>query len=159
MKVVCKYYVTSVTESKWEGQPADAPRRAEVNLQAVYSKDPTTEDHSFWSASPNGTLKMTVENDDIDKFRPGTYWKIWTEPLPDPLTLTAEELTAYTNEPDVWVLTHLAKQWNSQLDIQLSKSKVNGVFKVSISNQNVWPSYLNKIDSLYRVTFTPFEKG
>ena len=43
----------------------------EVEMSPVFSNDPEHENKAFWDATPNGNLKMIVNNNSLDDFKPG----------------------------------------------------------------------------------------
>ena len=52
----------------------------EYEFNAVYSTDPTHENKFFWDATPNASLKMTINNRQAQVFEPGKeYYLDFTE--------------------------------------------------------------------------------
>ena len=50
-----KFRVATIT--RHAGMPGES-----VTLSPVYSSDPHSENHAFWSATPNGKVEMTITN-------------------------------------------------------------------------------------------------
>lgn len=81
----CKFYVASVTRHGFmngEGKPVT--NSIEVRLCAVYApKDDQSENHKFWSASPSGELKLSVNNPAcFDFFKEGHEMYLDLTPAP-----------------------------------------------------------------------------
>lgn len=77
-KARCKFYVSAQNISST--QPFDNQSTyfsATIKLNAAYSPDSTTENYSFWKATPcgNATIHITGE-EQIEKFKAGSFWYI-----------------------------------------------------------------------------------
>lgn len=62
------------------------PPQRQITLKPVYSTNPEHENKQFWDATPNGELKMTVNNSAAAEFfKPGTeYYIDFSEAPPTP---------------------------------------------------------------------------
>lgn len=66
MSVRAKFRVTQVTDfGSYDGGKTP---NLKVTLNAVYSNDPKSENHSFSSSTPSGEIWMMVSNPAIDGF-------------------------------------------------------------------------------------------
>lgn len=119
-----------------------------VTLQAAYSPDPSTENHRFWKASPNGNATLTSKSFDTDVMAPGSFWYIDVKPYPDD---SARE--------DGWKLTKLEQSKGSNtLTVTLSGPQYQDQITVGIDNQGVWPLFMNKLGQMYDVKLIPTTK-
>jgi hypothetical protein len=78
MQIVrCKMKVLNVT---------DHGMQQSVNMQAVYSNDPDSENKKYWDATPGGNFNMNYVNKNTE-FLPGReyYIDVTLVPLPEPV--------------------------------------------------------------------------
>jgi hypothetical protein len=74
-----KFNVISVVDQG----TAPNPKNAEiVTLLPVYSPDPESENHAFWTATPQGRVEMTINNQDAwGKFKQGSQYFVDFTPV------------------------------------------------------------------------------
>ena len=74
-KTRCKFVVSRVSHHGYSGMPASALPQESVTLMAVSGSSGSAEDVSFSSATPQGTLEITITNPAIvGTFRPGSHY-------------------------------------------------------------------------------------
>jgi len=147
MIIVAKMYVASVVTT---GDCANTERvRTTVNLNCVYSPDPTTENHSFWKASPNGTMRISFPPDvEVPYwFNAGQMFKIYHRQDP---------------EGDWGLLLNSIEDGRMSIRLQKANSQdwykhVTALEEMSIDNKDVFPAYAEH-DARYKVTFVPVTK-
>ena len=164
MKVRCKFYVSSLDMRRHEhllSEENDVPY-ATVHFNAVKSNQVGTENHAFWTASPNGTMKLSGKLSDLERYQPGTYWYVdfslvdWDSAKCD--HMKAKDKTKYREmvlSPNVWQLRSIATPADlSCLVVNLAMTRdwreVNGEFNMTIQNDRVWGQY-TQLGDLYNV--------
>ena len=172
--VRCKFYVTACEVRKHANLSEDHPDNvpyATVHFNAVKSNQVGSENHAYWTASPNGTMKLTGKLEDLERFIPGTYWYIdfvridWDLMGCDVMLAKDEVKTKYREkllEPNVWQLGSMETSRElSILNVKLGMSRgwteVSGEFAVAIQNSKVWSQY-QRLGDLYEMSISPAEK-
>lgn len=148
MIVVAKMYVASVNTS---GNCFDTEKTGtRVNLNCVYSPDPETENHSFWKASPSGTLKisfpMGIEVPPV--FKAGQCFKVFHEKSEN-----GKWKLVYNNLDD----GRMSIQLTASADPQNFWADINAHEEMSIDNKDVFAFYSNDKDT-FRVWLVPVDK-
>ena len=170
--VRCKLYVSSVEIRRQEYMTGpEAVPYVTVHFNAVKSTQEGTENHAYWTASPNGGLKLSGKLEELEQYTPGTYWYIDLTLIDWDLRgcnimLAKEDIkTKYREkllEPNIWQLRSMdTYQDLSQLSVKLGMSRgwweVNGEFNVSIQNSKVWSQY-KTLGDLYEMKITQTTK-
>ncbi len=71
----CKFFVVGKKEHE---------HAVEVNLSAVYSPDANDENRKFWNATPNGQVRLWIENKPAaEVFEEGKKYYLDFTPAPD----------------------------------------------------------------------------
>lgn len=132
MIVRCKLYVTSVNRSLFQGSVEE---QIEANFSTVYSPNPETENYTFWNASPSGNLKIILEAEEVEVFKPGTFWYVDTRPI--------EEFDEKPDSKNIWRLAKISNEYAGNLQVEFMKISGRGTerFTVTIANKNVWDQY------------------
>lgn len=169
--VRCKFYVTAVEARRHQHLSEDHPDNvpyATVHFNAVKSSDTSSENYTYWTASPNGQMKLTGKLADLEQYLPGTYWyidftllKTWDNPM----SLSREDFEEYRKnvvKPNIWQLRSMETSSDlSQLSVKLGMTRgwheINGEFAVSIQNKNVWSQY-QSLGDLYEVSISQTTK-
>lgn len=147
MTIVAKMYVASVVVTG-DCNNTEAVR-THVNLNCVYSPDPTTENHTFWKASPNGTLRISFPPGfDIPYwFNAGQMFKIYHRQDPEGQWRL---LRNSIEDGRMNIQLHLASatDWHKH---------ISAMEDMSIDNKDVFPAYADH-DARYKVLFVPVTK-
>lgn len=70
------------------------PPQRKITFKPVYSTDPTHENKSFWDATPQGDLSMTIDNPSAAEFfKPGLeYYIDFSEAPPTPPNVYPQQI-------------------------------------------------------------------
>lgn len=81
MATRAKFKCTSKMFMEPYGHGEDLTQPVIVKLNPVYSSDPTSENYSFWKATPNGEITMQIDNPQATAmFEPGKLYLIDISP-------------------------------------------------------------------------------
>lgn len=142
-KTRCKFYVSAQNVSStqpFEGQPTYLS--AVIKLNAAYSPDHTTENYSFWNATPSGTATLQrYGEENLKDYTPGSFWyvDIWEE-----------------DEGD-WKINKLEQyEFNINVELEGGKHSTDKI-ELSITNKNAWRIF--ESGKKYKVDFLPAVKS
>jgi len=126
-KTRCKFYVSARTVNStqpFEGQSTYF--NATVKLNAAYSPDPSTENYSFWNATPSGTATLYLYGEEaFEPYKPGSFWYI----------------DIWESEDGDWKITKDERhEFNINIELRNNPSGVYGgnLIEMSITNKNAW---------------------
>lgn len=144
-KTRCKFYVSARTVNST--QPFDGQSTcfsSIVKLNAAYSPDPSTENYSFWNATPSGVATLYLYGEDAcEMYKPGSFWYIdlWEDEGGDWRTLNFE-------------------QYESNISVELGNNPggMHGGNKIelNVTNKSAWRMFGE--GKKYRAEFTPATK-
>lgn len=145
-----KFYVASVTiNCNQQPMEGEAPNLYTlVNFNAAYSPNPSTENHAYWTATPTGSLAITVTEEQAQNFKPGSFWYI-------------DSLQDENGDWEMDVRTG-GKEDDCSLNVELTTKKSTQFqwarLKLSINNKSAWSEY-EKINSRYQIDILPAVKS
>lgn len=131
-----------------------------IIMTAAYSRDKNTDNYEYWEASPCGQLEMHLNEEDAAQFTLGSYWYIDVEPIENPPV--EEKNTEYPGPlPKSLYLYGLMQSFyeGRKGNLEVTLSGKNVTYKVSITNQVVWPLFMNKLGDRYSFKFVPAENN
>lgn len=138
-----KFYVTNNNCSSYNQHLENGPTYAEIILNPVYSQNPESENYKFWTSSPSGKMNLRIDGDKAGEYPAGSFWYVDVEAIAQDAPDTEDVFTLVKNEKPIG-------DW-ANLTVQLSRS--NGTYlEIGISNQDVWPMFMNKIGDRFSVT-------
>lgn len=152
MKVRAKLHVAAVNVTGYQEENRLGQSHAQVILNPVYSQDPNSENHRFWSASPNGKLALSTGWDDkenkpvpldAEPYTPGRRFYVDTERIDDPKPESGVGLVQ---------LVERTERISGQLGITLSAPGIR--FELNIDNRNVHPEY-DRLGAFYTFEIIP----
>jgi len=147
MIVVAKLYVSAVSKT---GNPSDLGVHTHVSMNCVYSPDPTTDNHSFWKASPNGTMKLVFppDHDVPEAFEPGQMFKVYHQRDADG-GWRLSQCTQDGKRLTICLRNYASEDWYKH---------VHGEENMDIDNQEVFGFYVGQTDPVYSLLFEPVDR-
>lgn len=145
-KTRCKFYVSArnVTSTQpFENQPVHL--HAIIKLNAAYSPDKSTENYSFWDATPSGTATLYSYKEDVfNDYTPGSFWYI----------------DISEDEDGDWLITKNERhEYNINVELTNNPTGMYGGNKIemSITNKSAWENFGD--GKKYKVEFIPTVKS
>ena len=135
MKVRAKLYVSSKSFTYLgtvDGSYVPATN-VSIVLSPVYSQNPNSENHKYWSASPSGKLTLQLSESEAEKFNPGDFFYVDSERIEDPEFKPDGSGDGYVQLQERTETTY------GRLGI-VERSRT-ACFELSIDNQNVFGEY------------------
>ena len=145
-KTRCKFYVSAQNVSST--QPVEGYKTnfsAVIKLNAAYSPDPTTENYSFWNATPNGNATIYLYGaENIEPYKAGSFWYI----------------DIWEDEEGEWKIKKLEQhEYNINVELGDDKAIMYGGNKIElgVTNKNAWSIF--EEGKKYKVEFLPAVKS
>jgi hypothetical protein len=143
-KTRCKFYVSAQNISST--QPSDLYQHhlnATIKLNAAYSPDPSTENYSFWNATPSGSATINLYGEEqIKPYAPGSFWyiDIWEDAEGD------------------WKITKLdTHEYNINVELTDGSAWQGDKIELAITNKNAWEIF--EKGKKYKAEFIPAVKS
>lgn len=154
--VRAKFYISAVNRTASASYPNNeiGSRYASVTWSAAYSPNPQSENHTFWKASPNGSLTMSGPIDKVPSefLEPGSFFYIDTTQASDDAS----------DADDIYRLDELGERHGGGISIALRSTGQNGWYShwtMSIDNEAVFDFYRGRLGKKYKLVFLPAEKN
>jgi hypothetical protein len=164
MKVRAKLHVAAVNVTGYQEENRLGQSHSQVILNPVYSQDPNSENHRFWSASPNGKLTLSTGWDpaankpiplDSEPYTPGRRFYVDMERVPEGKDAPGEGTVDLWNREGYVRLNERTEKISGQLGITIGRAGVQ--FELNIDNKDVHPEF-DRLGAFYTFDIIPADQ-